>query len=93
MRVLTFDECSERAGFTRRTFERLLAMGEGPAVIALSARRRGVLETDFEAWIISRRHPAPGASATAVAAPLDAPAAPVKPKRGRPRKVPAVVGV
>jgi len=82
MRVLSFDDCAERASFTRRTLERLISNGEGPAVINLSARRRGVLESDFEAWLMSRRRPAPAEAVTANA--------PVKRGRGRPRKVPVI---
>lgn len=52
-RVLTYAEYCQRAGIVRRTFERLLACGEGPTVLHLSPRRRGVLEADFEAWLRS----------------------------------------
>jgi predicted DNA-binding transcriptional regulator AlpA len=79
-RVLSYDEAAGRAGFVRRTLERLIAVGDGPAVIELSARRRGILESDLEAWLLGRRRPAPGAAMP----PVDAP---VKRGRGRPRKV------
>jgi hypothetical protein len=63
MQVLSYDEAAAKAGFVRRTLERLIALGEGPAVINLSARRRGILDSDLEAWLLERRRPAPGQSA------------------------------
>ncbi len=58
-RALSYDECAGRAGIVRRTLERAIAEGYGPPVIEISARRRGVLEDDFEAWLESRRRPTP----------------------------------
>lgn len=63
MRILNFDECAQSANFTRRTLERLIACGEGPSVVHLSKRRRGVLEKDWEAWLNSRRRQSPAQSA------------------------------
>ena len=60
MRVITFQEAADRASITLRTLQREFALGRGPTTIALSTRRRGVLETDFEAWLLARRRPAPG---------------------------------
>jgi hypothetical protein len=57
MRVLSYDECADRGGICRRTFERTIADGDGPPVVEISARRRGILETDFEAWLLARRRP------------------------------------
>jgi hypothetical protein len=37
----------------------MISVGEGPTVTNISARRRGILDTDFEAWILKRRRPAP----------------------------------
>lgn len=65
LRVLNFNEAAQRGSFTRRTLERLIANGEGPSVIHISARRRGILETDWENWLLSRRRKAPGDLATA----------------------------
>jgi len=59
MQVLSYDEAAKRAGVVRRTLERLISEGTGPAIIHISARRRGVLEDDLEAWLIARRRPAP----------------------------------
>ena len=59
MKVLSYDEAATRAGIVRRSLERLIAEGEGPAVIHISQRRRGVLESDLEQWLLSRRRAAP----------------------------------
>jgi len=63
MIVLTFDEAAKRASLTRRSIERLLSIGEGPAIVALGKRRRGILDRDLDAWLESRRVPAPGETA------------------------------
>ncbi len=60
MNVLTYNEAAQRAGVTRRTIERLIAVGEGPAVVHLTGRRRGILEDDLKSWLLARRRPAPG---------------------------------
>jgi hypothetical protein len=60
MRVLTYDECAARIGIVRRTRERIISDGEGPAVVYVSKRRRGHLEDDFNEWPRNRRKPAPG---------------------------------
>jgi predicted DNA-binding transcriptional regulator AlpA len=60
MQVLSYTEAAARAGIVRRTLERLISLGEGPATIDLSTRRRGILERDLEAWLLKRRRSAPG---------------------------------
>jgi predicted DNA-binding transcriptional regulator AlpA len=60
MHVLSYDEAARRAGIVRRSLERLIAEGEGPAVVHIYQRRRGILEADLEAWLLSRRRAAPG---------------------------------
>jgi hypothetical protein len=60
MQVLSYNEAAAQAGIVRRTLERLISVGAGPATIELSKRRRGVLDRDLEAWLLSRRRPAPG---------------------------------
>ena len=60
MRILTMSEVAARLGCSRRTVERAISLGEGPALIRVSARRIGVSEPDFEAWVAGRRRPAPG---------------------------------
>jgi hypothetical protein len=60
MQVLTFDEAAKRATLTRRSLERLFAVGEGPTVITLGKRRCGVLDVDLDHWLMSRCRPAPG---------------------------------
>ena len=54
-----------RAGFVRRSLERLIARGEGPAIIHLGKRRRGILESDMEARLLSRRRAPPSEDAKA----------------------------
>ena len=46
-------------GVARRTLERLIALGEGPAIVELSLRRRGILESDLISWLHKRRRTAP----------------------------------
>ena len=63
MQVLSLDQAAFRAGIVRRTLERLLAEGTGPAKVQVSKRRVGILESDLERWINSRRSRAPGEAA------------------------------
>jgi hypothetical protein len=60
MIVLTFDDAAKRASLTRRSIERHLAQGTGPATVVLGKRRRGILDCDLETWLLGRRVPAPG---------------------------------
>jgi hypothetical protein len=100
MRVLTFDEAAALATLTRRSIERHLAQGTGPATISLGRRRKGILDVDLEAWLRARRTPAPGehssGTSEAISAPAPAPKADASqaPRDVRPggkfrRKVPA----
>lgn len=63
MQVLSYNEAAAKAGIVRRTLERLISLGEGPATVELSKRRRGVIDRDLEAWLLKRRRPAPGEGA------------------------------
>ena len=63
MQVFSLNEAAARAGFARRSLERLIAIGEGPATIQLSPRRVGVLDEDLKRWLLARRRPAPGEAA------------------------------
>src|SRR5215470_4087840 len=58
--VYSYDEAAATTGVARRTLERLIALGQGPAVIELSPRRRGILETDLRLWLERCRRPASG---------------------------------
>jgi hypothetical protein len=66
MNAPNYNEAAKRAGIVRRSLERLIAEGEGPAVVHISQRRRGILETDLETWLLSRRRAAPGETSTLV---------------------------
>jgi predicted DNA-binding transcriptional regulator AlpA len=59
MQILSYDEAAKRIGLVRRSLERLISKGEGPAVIHISPRRRGIVEADLERWAMARRRPAP----------------------------------
>jgi len=63
MQVLSLDQAAYRIGVVRRTLERLLANGTGPAKVQIGKRRVGILEADLEAWLLKRRLPAPGEEA------------------------------
>jgi predicted DNA-binding transcriptional regulator AlpA len=65
MKVLNYNEAAKRAKITRRTLERQIADGVGPATVQLSKRRVGIFESDFEAWLLKRRRPAPGEAVAA----------------------------
>jgi predicted DNA-binding transcriptional regulator AlpA len=60
MKVLDYNEAARLGKITRRTLERQIADGVGPATVQLSKRRVGILESDLERWLNSRRRPAPG---------------------------------
>ena len=70
MQVLSLDQAAFKAGIVRRTLERMLAEGTGPAKVQVSKRRVGILEADLERWLNSRRRPA---SSEAPAPPLRSP--------------------
>jgi len=74
LRILSLTEVAARDGCSRRTVERRINVGEGPALIQISERRVGVREDDYEAWVVRRRRPAPGETAKAPA--------PLRPKLG-----------
>jgi predicted DNA-binding transcriptional regulator AlpA len=58
--VYSYNQAAAITGLARRTLERLIALGEGPAIIELSPRRRGILESDLQIWIQRRRRSPPG---------------------------------
>jgi predicted DNA-binding transcriptional regulator AlpA len=92
MHILDLDEAAKRCGIVRRSLERIISIGEGPPVIRISARRRGILESDLLEWAQGRRVPRPGrppddASEATAAAKPDAPkVGAYKKPSGRPRR-------
>jgi hypothetical protein len=56
--VYDYNEAAAIAGLARRTLERLIALGQGPAIVELSPRRRGILESDLITWLHKRRRTA-----------------------------------
>jgi predicted DNA-binding transcriptional regulator AlpA len=57
--VYSYNQAAAITGLARRTLERLIALGEGPAIIELSPRRRGILKSDLISWLHKRRLTAP----------------------------------
>lgn len=60
MRISTKKTFAQRAGFSVRHLERLIANGEGPPTIRLGPRRVGIDDDDGDAWLASRRVLPPG---------------------------------
>jgi len=58
--VYSYNQAAAITGLARRTLERLIALGEGPAIIELSPRRRGILASDLRDWVQRRRRSPPG---------------------------------
>jgi predicted DNA-binding transcriptional regulator AlpA len=59
-KVNSLAETADRLGIHTRTLQRMLADGTGPAIVQLSDRRVGVLESDLTTWIAARRRPVAG---------------------------------
>jgi hypothetical protein len=57
--VYSYNQAAAITGLARRTLERLIALGEGPAIVELSPRRRGILESDLISWLHKCRRTAP----------------------------------
>jgi predicted DNA-binding transcriptional regulator AlpA len=53
-RVMSFDDWCNLNGFSRSTGQRLVASGEGPQFIQLSAKRKGVTVGENRRWQKSR---------------------------------------
>lgn len=45
---------AKKAGVGHNTLRRMIARGEGPRVIKLSARRLGIRDSAMETWLASR---------------------------------------
>jgi hypothetical protein len=50
-RVNSFAECAHRAGVSLATWRRILERGDGPKIVQLSRRRRGVRQSHFVEWL------------------------------------------
>lgn len=72
MRVISLEEGARRLDLSRRTFDRIIAEGEGPGIVHISARRRGIIETEFEQWMLKRRHAPPADTYRPQVIPADA---------------------
>jgi hypothetical protein len=57
--VYSYNQAAAITGLCRRSLERLIQVGQGPAIIELSPRRRGILESDLIIWLHKRRRAAP----------------------------------
>jgi predicted DNA-binding transcriptional regulator AlpA len=55
MQIFTLNEVAAREKVSRKTLDRVIKRGEGPILVRLSPHRRGVLESDFQDWLNSRR--------------------------------------
>jgi hypothetical protein len=64
MQILSLDEAAKRLNLVRRSLERRIAAGEGPALVHLGKRRRGIIDYDLEKWALARRHAPPGETAS-----------------------------
>jgi predicted DNA-binding transcriptional regulator AlpA len=53
-RILSFSECTHRAGVSLATWRRILERGEGPKIVKVTPRRRGVRESAFVKWLDER---------------------------------------
>jgi predicted DNA-binding transcriptional regulator AlpA len=59
-RVVSIREWAQLANVSHRTAKRLLAAGEGPPLLKLSERCRGIRLSDHNAWLASRSTTAKG---------------------------------
>jgi hypothetical protein len=58
--IHTKKQFAKQAGVSVRHLERLLAAGEGPPIVQLGVRRKGIADDDGETWLRSRRRVPPG---------------------------------
>jgi len=54
LQVVNFTVAAKQLGIHRRSLERLIEKGVGPAVIQLTPRRRGITEDALESWVKGR---------------------------------------
>jgi excisionase family DNA binding protein len=60
MHIRLIREAAQKLGVSIRTLQRWISVGEGPAVVELGSRRKGILDDDLEGWVLSRRRAPPG---------------------------------
>ncbi|HVI67636.1 MAG TPA: hypothetical protein VM910_34400 [Bradyrhizobium sp.] len=53
-RVRSLKEFAAHVGLSFKTLKRLIAVGQGPRVTQLSARRIGIRDSDGQAWLEGR---------------------------------------
>jgi len=51
---MTFAEVAEAAGISLSTLQRQIAGGNGPKVVFLSTRRKGIRIVEYRRWLDSR---------------------------------------
>ena len=93
MHIRLIREAAQKLGVSIRTLQRWISVGEGPAVVELGSRRKGILDDDLEGWVLSRRRAPPGEAALSkISAPVPVtselyPQSDAPKKRGRPAGV------
>jgi hypothetical protein len=70
--LLDYDECAALLNCSKRTWQRIMQLGDGPPYIEVTTMRRGIMRRDFDAWLETRRRPSGSIK---------------KRPRGRPRKL------
>ena len=55
MRAISLQEGADRSNQSLRTLQRQIAEGKGPPILEISEWRRGILESDFEDWLLTRQ--------------------------------------
>jgi hypothetical protein len=53
--VFDLSQAADHIGIHRKTLERMLADGTGPAILHITDKRRGILGSDLENWLRTRR--------------------------------------
>jgi hypothetical protein len=67
LRVYSIEEWAALSGISKRSCEELLATGEGPPLVRLTPKRRGIRAIDLANWQLARLLPRPRKRAAASA--------------------------